>query len=158
LEEEQSVLLVEQDEQTSSRLAGWLEDAGYDVLVCPGPSAPDYRCVASRRGSCPLVAPVDLVVLDLWLAGDAHMIGTSSGQLLDHYIATGKPVIALSHDRHGQHLFTSEDVVTLEWPAERRELVETVRVLLRRDMEPRPRAIARRVPHRTGSPSHRPPA
>ena len=35
---------------------------------------------------------------------------------------------------------------------------ETVRVLLRRDMEPRPRAIARRVPHRTGSPSHRPPA
>src|SRR5438067_1513658 len=63
--EGRSILLVERDKVTADRLAGWLEDAGFDVLACPGPSAPGYRCVGSLRGSCPLVEPVDLVVLDL---------------------------------------------------------------------------------------------
>src|SRR5712691_7819822 len=80
-EERASVLLVERSRDVRDRIGGWLEEAGYDVLNCPGPTAPDYRCVAGRGGSCPFVHGADAVVLDLLLDSDAVLEGTSAVDL-----------------------------------------------------------------------------
>jgi DNA-binding response OmpR family regulator len=149
VEDAPSVLVVEFDSEVRGRLADWLDGAGFEVLMCPGPSEPDYRCLAGRAATCPLAAPADLVVLDLWLASDAVMAGTSSFQLLDYYISLGKPVIALDHDRHERHFFTSDNLTLLEWPVDKQELIETVRVVLQGRPQPSaPRPPARRTPPR----------
>jgi hypothetical protein len=44
------VLLVERDSEERDLIGGWLENAGYDVLACPGPSAPDYTCIGGDGG------------------------------------------------------------------------------------------------------------
>jgi hypothetical protein len=54
------VLLVEQDPEERDLIGGWLENDGYDVLACPGPSAPDYACIGEEARHCPLIDPVGL--------------------------------------------------------------------------------------------------
>lgn len=130
MDEAPSVLLVEYDAETRDGLAEWLQRAGFDVLMCPGPRGPDYRCVGSRLASCPLATGADLVILDLWLASDSVMAGTSAFHLLDYYLSLEKPVIAIDHDRHQRHFFTSDGLTTLEWPVDPQEIVETTRVML----------------------------
>jgi hypothetical protein len=92
---EAPILLVEHDEKRRVLIAGWLEDAGYDVLTCPGPSAPDYSCIGSREGRCALVDPASLVVLDLSFSPDAIVRAPVGADLLGFYLLTGKPIIAL---------------------------------------------------------------
>jgi hypothetical protein len=75
------VLIVDRDVDTRDRLEGWLEDVGFGVVVCAGPSAPEFTCVGSREGRCPLAQDADLVVLDLWLESDAAMMGTRAASL-----------------------------------------------------------------------------
>jgi hypothetical protein len=89
------ILLVEHDEGRRALFGGWLQDAGYDVLTCPGPSAPGYSCVGSREGHCALVDPASLVVLDLSFSPDATVRAPIGGNLLGFYLFTGKPIIAL---------------------------------------------------------------
>ncbi|HEX9410703.1 MAG TPA: hypothetical protein VF986_03285 [Actinomycetota bacterium] len=128
------VLLVEQDPELRDRMGGWVEEAGYEVVICPGPSAPDYTCVASRGVPCALARAADLVVLDLWLASDSALQGTSSTKLLSYYLRAGKPVVGLSPGRDHSRLvklFLEEDVVLLDWPPDQRELAETVGAVLR---------------------------
>src|SRR6266511_2742711 len=55
------VLVVDRDPDTRDRIGAWLEDAGLDVLVCPGPTAPEFTCVGSGEGRCPLARAADLV-------------------------------------------------------------------------------------------------
>ncbi len=43
------ILLVEHDEQRRALFGGWLQDAGYEVLACPGPSAPGIPVSAVER-------------------------------------------------------------------------------------------------------------
>ena len=43
--EEGTVLLVESDHAESERLGRALEDAGYEVITCPGPAAPEFACI-----------------------------------------------------------------------------------------------------------------
>jgi CheY-like chemotaxis protein len=76
------ILLVEHDEQRRALMGGWLQDAGYDVLTCPGPSAPEYSCIGSRAGGCPLVDPASLVVLDLSFSPDAMVRAPIGAPLL----------------------------------------------------------------------------
>jgi DNA-binding response OmpR family regulator len=127
------VLVVEHDAELRDRLGGWLEEAGFEVLVCPGPSQPDYTCVAGRGIPCPLTRAADLVVLDLWLGSDSVLQGTSSTELLSHYLESGKLVVAMAprgdRDEFSKRLL-DESVVLLDWPPERRELAETVRAVL----------------------------
>ncbi len=126
------VLLVEPDAELRDLIGGWLEEAGYDVLVCPGPSRPDYSCVAGRGKPCPLAHAADVVVLDLWLASDSVLEGTSSFELLSYYLRSGKPVVAMApgHDQTELFkLFLEESLVVVEWPPERQELLETMRAL-----------------------------
>jgi DNA-binding response OmpR family regulator len=124
------VLIVDRDSDTRDRVGGWLEDAGLDVMVCPGPLAPEFTCVGSRDGRCPLAQEADLILLDLWLASDAAMRGTRAGKLLRHYRSWGKPVVVMT-DRHDDVTEWVEDlsVPTVDWPPDRRELVETIHLV-----------------------------
>jgi hypothetical protein len=125
-----SVLLVEQDPGLRERVGDWLEGSGIDVYVCPGPSAPTYTCIASEGRPCPLAKVADLVLLDLWLGSDTVLMGTSASQLLSYYLASGKPVVVIDPGHEELRPFRDEVSAVLEFPPERRDVVETVRVLL----------------------------
>ena len=93
--EQGRVLVVESDSDELERLGSGLEAAGYEVLTCPGPIAPEYRCIGDREGYCPLVERVDVVVLDPWLAGDEQGAGTTSDVLVELYAGRGRTVVLL---------------------------------------------------------------
>src|SRR5262245_29361722 len=59
-----SVLVVASDPVERDRLSAALEGDGFQVLLCSGPSAPDYSCLGSRVGRCPLAMDECVVVLD----------------------------------------------------------------------------------------------
>ena len=90
-----TVLLVEADAARRERFGAALEDAGYDLVVCPGPTAPDYTCIGGRESYCPLLERADVVVLDPWLAGDEEEIGTTSDELVELYAGSGRTVVLL---------------------------------------------------------------
>jgi hypothetical protein len=91
-----TVLLVESDAQERERLAAGLEDAGFDVTLCPGPSGPDYTCVGARTLECPLAKGASVVVLDMTLDGEDLMEGTPAEELLNVYLLAGHRVVALA--------------------------------------------------------------
>ena len=99
-----TVLLVESDAQERERLAAGLEDAGFDVTLCPGPSGPDYTCVGSRTLECPLAKEASVVVLDMWLDGEDLMEGTPAEELLDVYLLAGHRVVALASQLHDEEI------------------------------------------------------
>lgn len=123
-----AILVVEADAEERERLGAWLEGAGFDVALCPGPSGPDYTCLGSREGICPLVEDADIVVLDMSLESEAFMQGTAADELLDLYLDTGRHVIALG-SHAGPDPFTEDVVVKLGRHPSREELVDTIRVL-----------------------------
>jgi hypothetical protein len=93
--QEGTVLLVESAEGERDRLGKALEDAGYQVIACPGPTAPNYTCIGGREGYCPLLERADVVVMDPWLAGDEIGVGTSPDELFALYAGSGRPVVAI---------------------------------------------------------------
>jgi hypothetical protein len=93
--EEGTVLVVESDAPERERLGKALEEAGYQVIACPGPTSPGYTCVGGREGYCPLLERADVVVLDPWLAGDEIGVGTSPEDLLALYAGSGRTVVAI---------------------------------------------------------------
>lgn len=93
--QEGTVLLVESDEGERERLGKALEHAGYQVIACPGPTAPDYACIGGREGYCPLLERADVVVMDPWLAGDEIGVGTSPDELFALYAGSGRTVVAI---------------------------------------------------------------
>jgi len=125
------VLVVEHDAELRDRMGGWLEEAGFDVLACPGPTGPDYTCVAGRGRPCPLAREADVVVVDLWLASDSVLEGTSGSDLLSYYLGSGKRVVAVAPGQDRGELFKlrEDSLALVDWPPERRELAETVRAL-----------------------------
>ena len=90
-----TVLVVEADAAERERYGSWLERSGFDVLVCPGPSEPDYTCVGSREGVCPLVEEADVVVLDMSTESEAVVMGTAAEELLALYLLAGSSVVVL---------------------------------------------------------------
>lgn len=121
------VLLVEADAEDRRRYGAWLEEEGVEVVVCPGPTAPDYSCVGARRGACPLAAQADLVVLDTALPGDDLREGTSASDLVTLYVSLGKPVVGLST--------LARDVPPpagwVRWPPNAKDLLQAVRERVR---------------------------
>jgi hypothetical protein len=101
-EPRETALIVESDEQEAERLAGRLEDAGFEVTLCPGPSGPDYTCVGARTLECPLAKGASVVVLDMNLDGDDLMEGTPAEELLNVYLLAGHRVIALGLHPHDE--------------------------------------------------------
>jgi CheY-like chemotaxis protein len=124
-EERPVVLVVEHDAEARKRIAAWLEDEGFETLECPGPSAPDYVCIAGRGVPCPLVQPVSVVVLDVRVEGEALMRGMSGEELLSYYLSAGKPVIALV-GLDGLSLPYRDDIVALWRGTDRGPLVRAV--------------------------------
>ena len=92
-----NVLVVGPDPVERTRLAAALEGEGFDVLLCPGPSAPEYGCIGATKGRCPLATDGCVVVLDLDLDADAAVEGTTAEELLGFYLGSEHRVVALSH-------------------------------------------------------------
>jgi hypothetical protein len=120
------ILVVEQEREIRDGLGRWLERRGHQVLECPGPQGPTYRCMGSDQGRCPLAAGADLILLDMWLAGEAALLGASSLDLLEFYLGSGIPVIAFIHGADPTELFLHERLTVMDWPPDRRELLETI--------------------------------
>lgn len=91
----QTVLIVEADDGERERLSSGLERSGYEVAVCPGPSAPDYTCVGSRGGTCALASEASVIVLDMSLDSESVMMGTAAEELLALYLFAGHRIVAL---------------------------------------------------------------
>jgi CheY-like chemotaxis protein len=91
-----NVLVVESDPVERERLAAALEGDGFEIVLCPGPTAPDYRCIGARLGRCPLATHRCIVVLDMDQDGDAAVHGTSADELLDFYLEGQHPVVTLN--------------------------------------------------------------
>ena len=89
------VLVVEADPAERESFSSWLEESGFTVLACPGPTEPDYTCVGDRTGACPLADAADVVVLDMSLDSEALMMGTAAEALLGLYLVSGRPVVTL---------------------------------------------------------------
>jgi hypothetical protein len=90
-----TVLLVEADAEQRERFGSWLEDEGFRVLACPGPTEPDYTCIGGRTGACPLAAEASAVVLDMSLDSEALLMGTAAEELLGLYLMSGHRVLVL---------------------------------------------------------------
>jgi CheY-like chemotaxis protein len=125
--EEGIVLVVEPDPFERDRLGEVLEDAGYEVISCPGPTAPDYTCIGAREGACPLLEQADVVVLDTWLASDELGEGASSDELLELYASHGRAVVALGPGGWLHDPVSHERVIGLEEHPETWEIVAAVR-------------------------------
>ncbi len=91
-----SVLLVTDRHSVENALAPVLEDAGHEVVACPGPQPGGYMCMGSRCGRCPLAAVADVVVLDADVAGDRVGGGTTSHDLVRLYRRMERPVVLLA--------------------------------------------------------------
>jgi CheY-like chemotaxis protein len=98
-----SVLVVEHDPTERERLAAALEGDGFQVLLCSGPTEPDYTCIGSRSGTCPLASEEAVVVLDMSLDSEMVMMGTRAEELLEMYLGSGHPVLALG-SRPGEEM------------------------------------------------------
>jgi hypothetical protein len=121
-----TVLLVESDHAESERLGRALENGGYEVISCPGPTAPDYTCIGGREGYCPLVERADVVVIDPWLAGDEYGVGTPADVLVELYANRGRTVILLG-SAGWLDPFTGGHVVSLGDRADPAEVLAAVR-------------------------------
>jgi hypothetical protein len=125
--DEGTVLLVESDPIELERLGRAIEDAGSQVIECPGPTAPDYTCIGGREGYCPLLGRADVTVLDTWLAGDELGVGTSSDELVEIYAASGRTVVALGAGG-GRAPFVTGNVIHLDDRPSAAEVVASVRM------------------------------
>lgn len=94
-ETDAAVLLVEADADERERFGAWLEDAGFRVITCTGPTEPDYTCIGARNGACPLTAGASVVVLDMSTRSEGVAMGTASEDLLGLYLLAGARVVAL---------------------------------------------------------------
>lgn len=117
-------LVVAFDRSIGARTAKLLERTGFDVLWCPGPGQPDFTCIGVRSSRCPLAQTAELIVLDLWLEGDAEADGTGSIELLEYYRSTGTPIVALDHGAERARSFPDQQVTVLAWPPDPAQLRE----------------------------------
>jgi CheY-like chemotaxis protein len=121
------ILLVERDPKARDLIGSWLKGAGYEVLLCPGPTAPDYSCIGGRARRCALVDPVTVIIVDLSLARDAMLQGSARMDLLGYYLSTGKRVIALGPGDQLLGRVLEEHLIPLDGVPDRQALVQTIR-------------------------------
>lgn len=114
-----TILVVAADKEDRDRYGEWLEDGGFEVLLCPGPRRPNYTCVGAKTGTCALARGADLVVLDTALPGEDLQEGTAASELVTLYSSLGKPVVAVSTLRRD----VTPPAGWLRWPPSREDLV-----------------------------------
>jgi DNA-binding response OmpR family regulator len=91
-----AVLVVSDDHGLSDQVGAWLEEAGLEVLFCPGPGS--GGCVGLSGHRCALERAVDAVVLDLHPSGDSFVDASRRNELAHYYSICGKPVLVLTDD------------------------------------------------------------
>lgn len=107
------ILLVESNPEDRRRLGTWLEQAGYSLMDCPGPSRQDFSCLGIRGKHCALVEIADIAILD----GRVLQSGTdvkSATRLLHYYLQSGKPVVLLVDKKSDRPRFESDRVATAD--------------------------------------------
>lgn len=124
-----NVLVVEPDEEQRRRIGAWLEEELYDIMYCPGPSAPEYTCLLSRGQPCALERGADLVVLDLNLRSDVAMTGTPGWELLLAYHERGNRIVAVAGESETVGVLPDERVAVVRRPVERDALLAAIRSL-----------------------------
>lgn len=124
--DERAVLVVARSPETRGGLASWLEDEGEDVMMCPGPGAPDYTCIGSRGERCVLAEAADVVVIDLELAGDVAMAGTPGWELFLYYYSLGRKIVAIVGSDDPVRPRPDDQVVVLRRPADPREIIDAI--------------------------------
>jgi hypothetical protein len=128
-----TILLVEADADARERFGSWLEEDGSQVIMCTGPTEPDYTCIGARAGACPLVEAASVVVLDMSTKSEGVMEGTSAEELLGRYLFAGARVVALgSHP--GEEI--RDRLVRLHRHPAREELLDAVRSLAEATTDP----------------------
>jgi CheY-like chemotaxis protein len=125
-----TVLVVEHDPVARHVLTGSLEGAGFDVIECPGPSAPDYTCVAARGEPCALARAADAIVLDLHQASDIMMCGLAGWQLFLYYYERGHRIVVLLGGDDPVRPLPESRVAVVRRPATGHKVVTAVRELL----------------------------
>jgi CheY-like chemotaxis protein len=124
-----AVLVVARTEDARNTFGSWLEEEGFEVMACPGPSAPDYTCVGSRGGKCPLAESADVIVLDLELAGDVTMRGTPGWELFLNYVQLDKRIVAIVGIEEPVIPAPDDQVAVVRRPPNRRELTIAIRTV-----------------------------
>lgn len=122
------ILLVEGDETERERIGGWLQEAGYGLMDCPGPQRQDFTCLGVRGEHCALVEIADLAILDSYSLLDAPDYKAASC-LLRYYLRSDKPVLVLA-DGIGSEFSFEADRVAVATRASRASVLEAVRELL----------------------------
>lgn len=120
------VLVVEPDREVRELLRRWLAGTGAEVLFCPGPRAPRYRCVGGQGGPCPLAEAADVVVLDLDLDSEVAGEGTACEELVSYYTGLGTPVVAFGPYAQVVRPYAESGVRAIGWPVRREELIKAV--------------------------------
>lgn len=104
------ILLVEPDQRTRDHVAGWLGEAGYSVIDCPGPRREDYTCLGVRGERCALVEMADVAVLDAGVFRQAGDDRSAASRLLRYYLTADRPLILVSDTTGGSVSFEDDRV------------------------------------------------
>jgi DNA-binding response OmpR family regulator len=126
-----SVLVVSSDLGLREQVSTWVDEAGYDVVMCPGPHLPGRSCIGLRGEGCPLDAVADLTVLDLHPVGRGLTDQSGRAALVEIYQADGRPVLVLTDDVASEAQVELSGAAILERTAERGEVLASIRELLR---------------------------
>ncbi|MGZ4119847.1 MAG: hypothetical protein ACXVQS_04225 [Actinomycetota bacterium] len=124
------MLIVEHDDPARAEIGDWLEEAGFDVIACPGPLAPDYVCVAGWGRGCALASASDAVVLNIHQASDLMMRGTLGWQLFLYYYEAGKRIVALTDPEDAVRPVDEERVRVLPRPVQKDALISALHSVL----------------------------
>ena len=125
------VLVVEADQKARGLVGSWLEEAGFEVIRCAGPQAPEYSCPWDRGQACVLAYTADAIVLDIWLESDTALRGNPGSEVFVYYLSLGKPVVALTDGDDATVPVLGERTIVLSRLPGREALVAAVRTLLR---------------------------
>jgi hypothetical protein len=123
-------LVVSSDTGLREQIAAWVDEAGYDVMVCPGPHLPGHSCIGLRGEPCPLDAAADLTVLDLHPVGSGLIDQTGRTALVEFYQVGGRPVLVLADELSSEPQAETSGAAFLERTADRGPLLASVRELL----------------------------
>ncbi len=133
------VFVVESEEWIRDLLVPWLQEAGFQVVTCPGPQGPDFSCPGATKEGCHLAEGADLIVLDLELESDLLVCGVAGWELLHYYRSLDKPVVVLTGFEDAIRPLPSDRIAVLPRPPDRDGLVEAIRVLLlSKELRPAP--------------------
>ena len=124
-----TILVVESQDWLRDRLVHWIREAGFEVLACPGPQGPDFRCAGASRFGCRLAESAAVVVLDLELESDLQVYGIAAWELLHYYRSLDKPVVVLSGIEDPIRPLPGDRISVLPRLPDHDELVEAIHVL-----------------------------